>query len=318
VLFRSELELPELRKIAASMPRFPWLLLSGGEPSLRTDLPAIVSLFYQTNGVRHVTLPTNALLPERIHSITQDICSSIPDATFNLVLSIDGIEEKHNELRGCSNNFEMLMKTWELVSPLRPKLPNLSIKFHTVLSNDNYMYFDEIRDFVKNLRPDLHTFDFIRGTPADSALVLPPEHELIPLIEKIKAVMRFYGGFERLRKHHTLMKSIYNIVMEDYYDQFLRIRKEKRQIIPCVADRMTLVLGASGEASLCEILEPFGSFRDFNYNYNLLYASEGSQRAREHVARRRCYCYHPCYQTLNVLFRPVSMARSLAKHVAVG
>lgn len=313
-----ELDLAELQRIASGMPRFPWFLLSGGEPFLRDDLPEIILLFHRTNGVRHVTLPTNALLPDRIRSMTERICSDAGEATFNLVLSMDGIDEKHDHMRGIPGNFKKLMETWERVSPLREKLPNLSVKFHTVLSSDNYLQFAEIRDFVKKLRPDLHTFDFIRGMPADDSLALPPEEELTRLIAKIRDVLRFYGGYERLRRHHSLLRSVYNVIMEGYYDQFMRIRREKRQVIPCVADRMTLVLGASGEASLCEMLEPFGSFRNCEYDYQSLCESEASRTARRNVAAGRCYCYHPCYQTLNVLFRPASVARTLAKRVASG
>ena len=139
-----ELTLDELARITSSMPKFPWLLLSGGEPFLRTDLPAIISMFYETNEVRHMTLPTNALTPERIAAMTEQICAVAPEATLNLVLSIDGIGEEHDRMRGVPGNFDALMETWRLVAPLRDKLQNLSVKFHTVLSNLNYMHFDEI------------------------------------------------------------------------------------------------------------------------------------------------------------------------------
>ncbi|MBI5115677.1 radical SAM protein [Candidatus Poribacteria bacterium] len=308
-----ELSLEELEKISSTMPEFPWLLLSGGEPFLRSDLPEIVSTLYQNNKVRHVTLPTNALLPEKIRAMTEKICLSAKEATLNLVLSIDGIGPEHDRLRGCPGNFEALMKTWKLVRPLRAEAPNLSVKFHTVLSSLNYTRFDEIKSFVEKLEPDLHTFDFLRGEPAEASLTLPPEETLPQLAGKIKAVLRQYGGYERLRKHHSLLKTVYEAVVEDYYDQFLRIRREKRQTIPCVGDRMTLVLGASGEASLCEMLPSFASFRDCNYDFDSLWNSEASKKMRRDVSAGKCYCYHPCYQTINVLFRPTSVLRALAK-----
>jgi MoaA/NifB/PqqE/SkfB family radical SAM enzyme len=314
----SELTIEELRKISSSMPKFPWLMLSGGEPFLRDDLPAIISTFYKANEARHITLPTNALLPDRTISMTREICSSAKEATLNLVLSIDGIEKEHDRLRGVEGNFEKLMNTWELVAPLRDEIPNLSVKFHTVLSNLNYMHFDEMRDFVEKLKPDLHTFDFLRETTADDSISLPPEESLAELSSKIKAVLRRYGGYERLRKHHSLLKTVYEAIVEDYYDEFLRIRSEKRQTIPCVASRITLVLGTSGEASLCEMLEPFASFRDFNYDYDSLWNSEAAKEARQNVTAGKCYCYHPCYQTINVLFRPTSAVRALAKRAVGG
>jgi MoaA/NifB/PqqE/SkfB family radical SAM enzyme len=312
-----ELTIEELRRLTASTPKFPWLLLSGGEPFLRDELAEIVAMFYQNNDVRHVTLPTNALMPERIRSTTELICSMAKEATLNLALSIDGLGEEHDRMRGCPGNFDKLLKTWELVAPLRDKLPNLSVKFHTVLSNQNYTHFSEIAEFVEKLRPDLHTFDLMPGDPADESLTLPPEETLAGLSQEIKAVMRRYGGYNRLRKHHSLLKTVYEAVVEDYYDEFLKIRRENRQVTPCVADRMTLVLGASGEVSLCEMLEPFASFREFDYEFDALWNCEASKEARRGVTARKCYCYHPCYQTINVLFHPIGVARALAKR-AVG
>ncbi len=311
-----ELTLDELGRITTSMPKFPWLLLSGGEPFLREDLPEIVSMFYENNGVRHVTLPTNGLMPERISTTVERLCSSAKEATLNLALSIDGIGKEHDRMRGCPGNFEKLLKTWELVGPLRDRLPNLSVKFHTVLSNQNYTHFDEIREFVERLGPDLHTFDFLRGNPADETLALPPEETLADLSRKIKGVLRRYGGYDRLRRHNSLLKTVYEAVVEDYCDEFLKIRRESRQTVPCVADRMTLVLGASGEASLCEMLGPFASFRDFDYDFDALWDCEASKRARRDVTARKCYCYHPCYQTINILFHPTGVVRALAKRVA--
>ncbi len=310
-----ELSLEEIQKITSSMPEFPWLLLSGGEPFLRKELPEIVRVFHKNNAIRHVTLPTNGLLPDRISSMTEDICSSLNEVTLSLALSIDGVGAEHDRLRGCPNSFEALLKTWEAVAPLREKLPNLSVKFHTVLSNQNYTYFDEIRAFVEKLKPDLHTFDFIRGNPADDTLVLPPEEALPRLCKNIKGVLRHYGGYERLRMHHALLKAVHRTVVEEYYDEFLKILREKRQTIPCVAARMTLVLGDSGEASLCEMLSPFASFRDYEYDYNSLWNTKEAVEARENVAAGKCHCYHPCYQTVNVLFRPASVTRALARRV---
>jgi MoaA/NifB/PqqE/SkfB family radical SAM enzyme len=312
-----ELTLDELARITSSMPKFPWLLLSGGEPFLRADLPAIISMFYETNEVRHMSLPTNALTPERIAAMTEEICAAAPEATLNLVLSIDGVGEEHDLMRGIPGNFDALMETWRLVGPLREKLPNLSVKFHTVLSNLNYMHFDEMKEFVERLKPDLHTFDLLRGEPADDTLALPPEEALPELCENIKAVLRQYGGYDRLKKHHSLLKTVYEAVVEDYYDEFLKILREKKQTVPCVADKMTLVLGASGEASLCEMLGPFGSFRDFDYEFDALWRCEKSIEARRDVAARKCHCYHPCYQTINILFRPTGVVRALAKR-AIG
>ncbi len=56
-----ELSLEEIQKISENLPRFPWLLLSGGEPFLRSDLVDLIETFHRNNKVAHVTIPTNGI-----------------------------------------------------------------------------------------------------------------------------------------------------------------------------------------------------------------------------------------------------------------
>src|SRR3974390_1054250 len=56
----------EMERIAATVPPFRKLWLSGGEPFLRDRLAEIVALFVRHNGVRNVNLPTNGMLADRI------------------------------------------------------------------------------------------------------------------------------------------------------------------------------------------------------------------------------------------------------------
>ena len=44
---------------------------TGGEPTLRRELPEIIDLFVRNNGVRYINLPTNGLKPQRIYEIAE-------------------------------------------------------------------------------------------------------------------------------------------------------------------------------------------------------------------------------------------------------
>ena len=59
-----DLTFEQLERVSETAPQFHKLWISGGEPFLRKELAEIIALFYRNNGMRHVNLPTNGLLPE--------------------------------------------------------------------------------------------------------------------------------------------------------------------------------------------------------------------------------------------------------------
>jgi len=48
---KGEISLNEIEKISKSMPNFTWLLIGGGEPFIRKDLPDIITHFYNNNDI---------------------------------------------------------------------------------------------------------------------------------------------------------------------------------------------------------------------------------------------------------------------------
>ncbi len=64
-----DLTFDQLQRISQTAPAFHKLWISGGEPFLRKDLAEIIELFYVNNGMRHVNLPTNGLLPTKMESV---------------------------------------------------------------------------------------------------------------------------------------------------------------------------------------------------------------------------------------------------------
>ena len=61
-----DLTFDEIKKISETAGQFNRLWISGGEPTLREDLPEILELFYKNNHIKDVNIPTNGLKPDRI------------------------------------------------------------------------------------------------------------------------------------------------------------------------------------------------------------------------------------------------------------
>ena len=88
----ADLSLKEIEKMVQTIPKFNNLLLSGGEPFLRNDLPEIVTLFKKYCQIKSLSIPTNGLLVERIFKTTQQILEKNQNIdSIYLNISLDGL-----------------------------------------------------------------------------------------------------------------------------------------------------------------------------------------------------------------------------------
>ena len=150
-----DLSLEEIEKVFASMKPVYFFNMSGGEPFLRKDLPEIVALACKYLKPRVIHTPTNAILTDRIIENTERIIKIIRDydasVPFTVKPSIDGVGDKHDEIRGVKGNFKCLLKTIEGLKKLEEKYDNFHLELGTVISNFNINDLDEIEDFVHSL-----------------------------------------------------------------------------------------------------------------------------------------------------------------------
>lgn len=101
------------------------LRLSGGEPTLHPDFPAIIA--EASRSQLQVSLNTNGLFPRYL----KDIIVDLPIDRF--IVSIDGLKKCNDEIRGIGT-FEKIIKT---VSSLKKHGCNVTLGVHLQKSNLN-------------------------------------------------------------------------------------------------------------------------------------------------------------------------------------
>src|SRR5437667_5674959 len=89
----------QIQNISMTMPRITDLWLSGGEPTLRRDVPQIIDTFVQNNGVRRIIIPTNALIKSRVYEVVDHALDHNPDIHVYLNITLHGYGQSHNRNR---------------------------------------------------------------------------------------------------------------------------------------------------------------------------------------------------------------------------
>lgn len=299
---RDELTIDEIERISLSMGNLLWLAFSGGEIFLRDDLVEISKVFYKNNRPAIMLFPTNGMLPETIRDVTEKILTHCKKNVIVVKLSIDGLNEAHDELRNKTGSFDKTMITYSLLEGLIKKYPNFELGINTVFCSENQERMDKIINFVNGLRNiKTHTISLIRGNISDEKYKKVDYRKYITAIEKlehnlknrISSTYRFRGAHIKAAQDILQRRLIYRTTIDN------------RRLIPCYAGRLNLVLTETGNVFPCEILtESFGNVRDYGYDMEAIIRSEKAKKVIASIVNKECYCTHECYLMTNILFNP--------------
>jgi len=299
-----ELTLAEIERMSASLGNLLWLAFSGGEIFLRDDLAQVVDVFYAQNKPSIILLPTNGLLPETIHETTRVILENCPRSVVTVKLSLDGLEEVHDGLRGVPGAFRKVLTTYRLLAELAEKHDNFELGVNTVFCAANQDKMEEIVQYVNGLDAvATHTVSLIRGEVHDSSLKavdMQKYHQAISLLES--NLKSGFGAHYRFRGSN--LKSAQDILQRRFIH---RTWIEQKQLVPCHAGRMTLVVTEYGDVYPCESFEGrLGNVRELGYDLRQVLRSADSEKVLDAIERKECYCTHECYMMLNILFNVAS------------
>jgi MoaA/NifB/PqqE/SkfB family radical SAM enzyme len=289
-----ELSFEEIRKTLASMDDLLFVVMSGGEPFLRRDLPDICEYLATHNGVKQITIPTGAITSDLIARQVESALQRCPKTQIVVNLSIDHVGEKHDWIRGVPGNYEKAKKTYAKLIPLKAQYPNLTVNVHTCLCTYNVDDLDVLCDAVKRDFPEIsfHSFEMLRGDQPDKniqPITTERYREVLPRLEAYWNSYRNYDGFLKFVK-------VYSRKME------LEVLEQETQVRPCHAGLVSGVLDARGEVRMCELREPVGNVRDTGYNWDQLWFSKEADEQRRAIRAKECHCTHSCFMSSSLVF----------------
>ena len=105
--------------------------ISGGEPFLRSDLPQILRIIKETNPHTRLVISTNGFQPGKFGPMLPEILEIDPKVALRV--SIDGLGETHNEVRGIPRGFKKCVQTLDIAR--HAGIRDLGIGFTVLDSN---------------------------------------------------------------------------------------------------------------------------------------------------------------------------------------
>lgn len=300
-----ELTIEEWDKTLASLGRAPfWITISGGEPFMYPHVADLAELAYRHCRPGIINIPTNALLrtiPENVERIAK----SCPKSQLIINLSLDGIGEKHDAIRGVPGNFKKFEERLGELLGLRRALPNLTVGIHSVVSVFNVDQLGELAAYADQSGADQFITEIAESRVELDTVGLP----IAPSAEKYAdAIDRLIAHVKA--RHFTGVSRFTEAFRIEYYKLVKRILDEKNQVIDCYAGWASAQIYADGTVWPCCVrADKLGNLRNHNYDFKEIWFGEKIREVRRSIAAKECHCPLANASYTNMLHNVPTLAR---------
>ncbi len=142
-----DMSLEEIENVFRQIGPLDAVRLTGGEPFVRSDLSEILELAVRYLKPLGVHITTNGFLTDRIVSLCEQRCKKTP---LQLMVSLDGVGEEHNRIRGSNIAWRTAFTTLEQLSKRQREL-NLDLAVNQTLVDSAGI--EQYRLLREELRP---------------------------------------------------------------------------------------------------------------------------------------------------------------------
>ena len=269
--------------------------LAGGEPFIVDILPDIVDAIATYAKNPDIRIVTNGFATKKVESLTISFLDKYPDIILGIKLSLDGMEEKHNETRGLPNAFKMVMSTCDMLKDLQKKYPNrLKINFGFTVTRNNVNDIGEVNKLAQ-------------------------EKEVGFLFKPILKVKKFSAeeGYENLHledsDYDTMMKFVPDVrkslkdrpvherlVYRAYYNYLDKYSRKPACYMQCRAGANSFYIIPNGDVMPCLLVDwKMGNINEDSFDE--LWGSSPAVNARNSIKDSACHCLTPCDTIPNLI-----------------
>ena len=265
------------------------LILAGGEPFTRKDLPEIVGAFHRNNKLESVYLMSNGQIHPRIFPDVTRICQENPNLNVTIALGIDGLKDEHEKIRQKPGSWDKAIHTARTLREMKKEFPNIDVQTCTCVMNSNQDTIFDWYDFLKyDLKPDKININYIRPPSKDPNELNFDHNRYAKLSQMIlddvknSAIKNNYGGSS------GFFKAAIDLYM---HDLIAKTKETGEAQMKCYAGTAGAVIYDEGTISSCENLEAIGNLRDYDWNFQAVWNSPEMKARRKHAASG-CFCTH--------------------------
>ena len=265
--------------------------ITGGEPFLRDDLVEVVRVVDAHCRHPRIVISTNGFERRRIAHAAPGLLKI--GRNVGIAVSLDGIGEKHDEIRGIPGGFDKVVETLKQLRTIGYR--NVRVAFTAQRGNVKHLgaAYDLSRQFG---------FQFTTSVAQNSDLYFSTDEnqtvDPLDLAEELRYVMR----------KELLSLSPKRWLRAYFYKGVLSYNVSKERILPCRAGRDSFFMDPAGAIYPClSLARAMGDIRKSSFEE--IWAGERAAAARAAVDACRQPCWMICTARTAMLRRPHEPAK---------
>ncbi len=285
----------QLQRVSETLGgKLPILIIAGGEPFTRKDLPEVVRAFYENNQLESVYLMSNGQIQKRIIPDVTRILEECPNLNVTVALGVDGLKDEHEKIRQKPGSWDNVIGTARQLQEIQKEIPRLDVQTCTCFMNSNQDRIFEWYDFLRyDLKPDKININYIRPPSARA-------EELNIDLNRYRKLSQMIDDDSRrglIKNHYKGNGGYFKAAVDIYmHEMIARTEEQQKAQLRCFAGTTGGVIYDEGTVSSCENLDPVGNLRDYDWNFRALWSSPELAARRDKI-KQGCYCTHEsnCY-----------------------
>ena len=304
---KEELTIEEYDRLARNIGSMFQVTFTGGSPELRKDLADIVERFYEHCAPTNMTFCMLGHNTDRILSQIEQMLRRCPGQKLKVGISLDGLHEDHDRLRGIAGLFDSVVATVRGLADLKRHYPNLRIDIGMTVHGLNYKTVVETAEWVRaNLPVDVLKPILVRGDPLN-----PQARSDVCKTTYLNVVDRdapWLSG-AKLGRDFTLFDYLVHSKEKVSRDIVAQTSLTGVAPVTCAGGRETAVIYPTGDVAGCELREDvLGNIRKANFDFRGIWFSGAARHFRDTTGEvEACKgCYHHCFIS-PALFRTPKM-----------
>jgi radical SAM protein with 4Fe4S-binding SPASM domain len=257
--------------------------ISGGEPFLRPDLPAITEVILGRSPQAQIVISTNGFLPNRMKTQMAEIVKFCPE--IGVGFSLDGLDEMHRRIRGIANGFERLMDSLRICQDLG--VTNIRLAF--TASRENVGDFHRVYELANEMG-----VEFTCGVAQDSNHYFRRTGNITVENEPLRRELEYIVSSElRSSSPKRWLRAYFESGLYDFAIGGSRLQR-------CSGASSFFFLDSYGNVYPCNVLdEPMGNLRE--QSFEEIWFSADAERVRETVAGCPNGCWMVCTARTSML-----------------
>ncbi len=260
--------------------RVEYIILAGGEPTLRKDLPEMVEIMHKhMPKLKKLMIASNVINRESVQNQYPQIARYCAQHKIRLTLgvSLDGIGEMHDKVRGVPGAFEKVLENINFMQELQKEVP-FSMSIDPTIFSMNVREMQKLKDFADRLNLPI-TFQF--------AAMADGYYNNSALEDVLRVDDSGRSSIIDFLKQQIAQSSLFDALSYYYAEVIEQAEGSTQRHLPCPFADQGLVLNPDGTIQYCHNSQPIGSALT-NSSSELYYSEKNLEYRREQIQQKTC------------------------------